>query len=125
MIFGVMAFISFALFFFTFARNPWLFFTQNCPEIVPEIVKMIISKFFLKFFLKLSKRSKDLQENLRTKQNYSKYFPFRFVSFIPSMIFGVMAFISGALVFLHLPETLGYSLPEIVLKLFPKLSMSR
>jgi hypothetical protein len=30
------------------------------------------------------------------------------------MIFGVMAFISGALVFLHLPETLGYSLPETI-----------
>jgi len=33
---------------------------------------------------------------------------------LPMMIFGVMAFISGALVFLHLPETLGYSLPETI-----------
>ena len=33
---------------------------------------------------------------------------------LPMTIFGVMAFISGALVFLHLPETLGYSLPETI-----------
>ena len=33
---------------------------------------------------------------------------------LPMLIFGLMAFISGALVFVHLPETLGVALPETI-----------
>ena len=38
----------------------------------------------------------------------------QYISWLPMVIFGTFAFVSGALVFLFLPETLGQPLPETI-----------
>ena len=111
-------------------------YRRNVQKIVSDLNFFLnfFLKFFLKFSKKLSKGSRGFQENSKTKENYSKYFPFRLVSFISSMVtnddfwcYGIYQRSFGFFTFARNPrlfftQNCPDMFSEIVLKLFPKLS---